>query len=57
VTRRPGLVHVAGIGAPARLVPFEFNTEQAYLLVFTPGYVVGREQRGCPRDSWAFRAA
>jgi hypothetical protein len=39
VTRRPGLVHVAGIGAPARLVPFEFNTEQAYLLVFTPGYV------------------
>jgi hypothetical protein len=39
VTRRPGLRHVMDIGAPARLVPFEFNTEQAYLLLFTPGFV------------------
>src|SRR5690242_11839979 len=35
VTRRPGLRHVALLPGPARLVPFEFNTEQTYLLVFT----------------------
>jgi hypothetical protein len=39
VTRRPGLLHVATIGAPVRLVPFEFNTEQAYLLVLSPGWL------------------
>jgi hypothetical protein len=39
VTRRPGLVHVAALGGPARLIPFEFNTEQTYLLVFTPGWM------------------
>jgi hypothetical protein len=39
VARRPGLLHVGAIGAPARLVPFEFNTEQTYLLVFTPGWM------------------
>lgn len=37
VTRRPGLRHVATLPGPARLLAFEFNTEQAYLLVFTAG--------------------
>ena len=37
VTRRPGLLHVAMLPGPARLVPFEFNTEQTYLLVLTDG--------------------
>ena len=32
VARRPGLVHVATLPGPARLMPFEFNTEQTYLL-------------------------
>ncbi len=35
ITRRPGLRHIATLPGPARLVPFEFNTEQAYLLVLT----------------------
>ncbi len=34
VSRRPGLRHLAMLPGTARLVPFEFNTEQAYLLVF-----------------------
>ncbi len=33
ITRRPGLRHIAALPGPARLVAFEFNTEQAYLLV------------------------
>ncbi|UPY36608.1 hypothetical protein [Sediminicoccus sp. KRV36] len=37
VTRRPGLRHLALLPGPARLIAFEFNTEQAYLLVLTPG--------------------
>lgn len=37
VTRRPGLRHVATLPGAARLVPFEFNTEQTYLLAFTAG--------------------
>ncbi|MFN3449202.1 MAG: hypothetical protein ACK44F_10940 [Roseococcus sp.] len=37
VTRRPGLRHLATIPFPARLVPFEFNTEQTYLLVLSHG--------------------
>ncbi|TCH97969.1 hypothetical protein EJV46_12190 [Roseococcus sp. SYP-B2431] len=37
VTRRPGLRHVASLPGPARLLAFEFNTEQTYLLVFTAG--------------------
>lgn len=37
VQRRPGLRHVAEIPAPARLIPFEFSTEQAYLIVLTAG--------------------
>jgi hypothetical protein len=37
VARRPGLRHLAMLDGPARLVPFEFNTEQTYLLVFTAG--------------------
>lgn len=35
VTRRAGLYHLSPVAGPGRLVPFEFNTEQAYLLVFT----------------------
>jgi hypothetical protein len=37
VTRRPGLRHIATLPGAARLVPFEFNTEQTYLLAFTAG--------------------
>ena len=37
VTRRKGLRHVAGLAGPARLIAFEFNTEQTYLLVLTAG--------------------
>ncbi|MDB5376534.1 MAG: hypothetical protein JWR00_980 [Rubritepida sp.] len=37
VTRRPGLRHVASLPGLARLLAFEFNTEQTYLLVFTHG--------------------
>jgi hypothetical protein len=35
VTRRPGLRHVALLPGKARLIAFEFNTEQTYLLVLT----------------------
>lgn len=37
VARRPGLLHIAMLPGPARLLPFEFNTEQTYLLVLTHG--------------------
>lgn len=37
VTRRPGLRHVAVLPGAARLIPFEFNTEQTYLMVLTDG--------------------
>lgn len=40
--KRPGTVHVAEVKNSAnavRLVPFEFNTEQAYVLEFGPTYV------------------
>jgi hypothetical protein len=37
VTRRPGLRHIAPLVGPARLIAFEFNTEQSYLLVLTEG--------------------
>ena len=37
VTRRPGLRHVAALPGQARLIAFEFNTEQTYLLALTPG--------------------
>jgi hypothetical protein len=37
VTRRPGLRHVAMLPGTARLLPFEFNTEQTYLMVLTDG--------------------
>ncbi len=37
VTRRAGLRHVAPLPGPARLIPFEFNTEQTYLIVLTHG--------------------
>jgi hypothetical protein len=37
VARRKGLRHVAGLAGPARLIAFEFNTEQTYLLVLTAG--------------------
>lgn len=35
VTRRPGLRHVAMLPGAARLIAFEFNTEQSYLLALT----------------------
>ncbi|MCI0752446.1 hypothetical protein [Teichococcus vastitatis] len=35
VTRRPGLRHVAMLPGAAKLIGFEFNTEQTYLLVLT----------------------
>src|SRR5690606_31517420 len=38
VTRRPGLRHVAMLAGPARLVAFEFNTEQTYLIALTDGH-------------------
>jgi hypothetical protein len=37
LTRRPGLRHLATLPGPVRLVSFEFNTEQTYLLVFSDG--------------------
>ncbi|MCA3323203.1 MAG: hypothetical protein INF75_16165 [Roseomonas sp.] len=37
VTRRPGLRHVTMLPGIARLLPFEFNTEQTYLMVLTAG--------------------
>ena len=35
LTRRPGLRHIATLPGPARLIGFEFNTEQTYLLVLS----------------------
>ena len=37
LVRRPGLRHVAALPGPARLIAFEFNTEQTYLLALTAG--------------------
>ncbi|MBW6401006.1 hypothetical protein KPL78_24315 [Roseomonas sp. HJA6] len=37
LTRRAGLRHVTSLPGPARLIPFEFNTEQTYLVVLTDG--------------------
>lgn len=37
VRRRPGLRHVAGARGPGRLIAFEFNTEQTYLLALSAG--------------------
>ena len=34
ISRRAGLYYIATLSGPARLVEFEFNTEQTYLLVF-----------------------
>jgi hypothetical protein len=39
VTRRPGLAFVDTARGAGRLVAFEFNTEQVYLLVFTDEHV------------------
>ncbi|MCQ4159771.1 hypothetical protein NON00_07500 [Roseomonas sp. GC11] len=35
VSRRPGLRHIATLPGAARLIAFEFNTEQTYLIVLT----------------------
>ncbi|MGE5476571.1 MAG: hypothetical protein ACM3Q1_07955 [Bacteroidales bacterium] len=35
VSRRPGLRYVDGAAGPGRLIAFEFNTEQTYLLVLS----------------------
>src|SRR5919199_1779349 len=37
LSRRPGLRHVAALPGPARLIAFEFSTEQTYLLALTAG--------------------
>lgn len=39
IERRPGLRHLDTARGPGRLVAFEFNTEQVYLLVFTAGWI------------------
>lgn len=39
ITRRPGLGYVDSARGAGRLVAFEFNTEQVYLLVFTNEHV------------------
>ncbi|WP_366658492.1 hypothetical protein [Fodinicurvata sp. EGI_FJ10296] len=39
IVRRGGLRYVEGLGGPARLVAFEFNIKQHYLLAFTDGEV------------------
>jgi hypothetical protein len=40
VKRRPGLARIAGLPGQARLVAFEFNTEQAYLLALCGGQML-----------------
>ena len=52
LVRRPGLRHVAMLPGPARLIAFEFNTEQTYLLALTAG-----EMRVFVGDSEVARAA
>jgi hypothetical protein len=37
IKRRPGLARIAGLPGQARLIAFEFNTEQAYLLALCDG--------------------
>jgi hypothetical protein len=37
VARRPGLLHLATLPGPSRLIAFEFNTEQTYLMVLSAG--------------------
>ena len=39
VTRRAGLAFVDTVPGPGRLVAFEFNTEQTYLLAFSAGRI------------------
>lgn len=39
VRRRPGLRHVATARGPGRLIAFEFNTEQTYLLALSDGWL------------------
>lgn len=39
VTRRPGLRYIATARGAGRLVAFEFNTDQVYLMVFTEGFM------------------
>ncbi|WOI09514.1 hypothetical protein [Thalassospira lucentensis] len=34
VRRRPGIALIDAVSGPVRLIPFEFNTEQTYLMVF-----------------------
>ncbi|MBB4285119.1 hypothetical protein [Roseospira goensis] len=58
VSRRDGLRHVDGLAGRARLVTFEFNSEQSYLLVFTAWrmdvYLDGVRvfQTATPWDTW-----
>ncbi len=49
VTRRPGLRHMATLPGPGRLIPFDFNAEQAYVVVVLDGEIrVFLPQEGAP---------
>lgn len=39
IVRRPGLRHLAALPGLARLIPFEFSTEQTYLLALSAGSI------------------
>ena len=39
LSRRAGLAYVDTLRGPGRLVAFEFNTEQTYLLAFSEGWI------------------
>jgi len=47
VSRRRGLKYVCRTDKPARLIPFEFNTEQIYLLCLTDGQMQVYKQDEC----------
>lgn len=54
ITRRPGMVYCATSGAttlPIRMVPFEFNVEQAYMLEFGEKYMRVYKDKGLVIDS------
>ncbi len=57
LTRRPGLRHVATLPGAARLIPFEFNTEQTYLLVLSAGLLqifIGDVQVAAVSAPWTY---
>ncbi|MEQ8601680.1 MAG: hypothetical protein RIB45_00075 [Marivibrio sp.] len=48
VSRRPGLRFVASAAGDGRLIPFQFNTEQTYLLVVTGGAIAVIDETESP---------